>query len=198
LNQSSLDDEEIKKDLSVNSLSGEEGFNTRERTSIRPAIDVNGIWGGYSGEGSKTIIPSKAFAKISVRLVPEQKHEEILLLVKNYLMNIAPSSVKVNVATQHGGEAYVINTSNNGYKAAEKACEEAFGIKPIPQRSGGSIPIVKLFEQELKSKSVLMGFGLDSDAIHSPNEHFGINNFLKGIETIPSFFKHFAKLFRAE
>jgi len=194
VNQVNLDDEKIKEDLSIEKLSGEEGFNTLERTTIRPSLDVNGIWGGYTGEGSKTIIPSKAYAKISIRLAPNQKHEEVSLMLKNYLQEIAPKSVKLNVISHHGGEAYLMPTDDIGYLAAEKAYEEAFNVKPIPQRSGGSIPVVKLFEEELGSKSVLMGFGLDSDAIHSPNEHFGIFNYLKGIETIPSFFKHFTKM----
>lgn len=185
--------ENYKKALDIDDICGEEGFSTLERVSIRPTLDVNGIWGGYIGEGAKTVIPSKAFAKISMRLVPGQDWEEITELFTKHFENLAPKSVKVEVKPHHGGKAYVTPTSYIGYKAAAKAYEQTFGKEPIPMRSGGSIPIVALFEEELGLKSILMGFGLDSDAIHSPNEHFGIFNYLKGIETIPYFFKYFTQ-----
>jgi acetylornithine deacetylase/succinyl-diaminopimelate desuccinylase-like protein len=188
----SLDD--YKKTLDLNDIYGEKGYVTNERTSIRPTLDVNGIWGGYTGEGAKTVIASKAFAKISMRLVPNQDWQEITDLFKNHFESIAPSGVKVLVKPHHGGQGYVTPTTSIGYQAAKMALKDTFGIDPIPVRSGGSIPIVALFEKELKSKSILIGFGLNSDAIHSPNEHFGIFNFLKGIETIPLFFKYFVEL----
>jgi len=184
-----------KKALDIDAVFGEEGYTTNERNSIRPTLDVNGIWGGYIGEGAKTVIASKAYAKISMRLVPNQTPEEITNLFTEHFESIAPKSVKVKVTPHHGGHAYVTPTNNIGYKAANKAYTQTFGVKAIPQRSGGSIPIVALFEQELKSKTILMGFGLDSDAIHSPNEHFGIFNYLKGIETIPLFYKYYVALF---
>lgn len=183
-----------KKTLGIKVVEGEKGYTTNERNSIRPTLDVNGIWGGYMGEGAKTVIPDKAHAKISMRLVPHQKWQEISELFKKHFEKIAPESVKVNVKILHGGEGYVTPIDGIEYEAASKAYEEAFGKKPIPQRSGGSIPIVALFERELKSKTVLMGFGLNSDAIHSPNENFGVWNFLKGIETIPLFYKYFTEL----
>ena len=183
-----------KKSLDIDDVYGEEGYTTNERNSIRPTLDVNGIWGGYIGEGAKTVIASKAFAKISMRLVPDQDWEEITQLFKTHFENIAPTGVTVNVTPHHGGQGYVTPINSIGYKAASKAYEESFGMKPIPQRSGGSIPIVALFEQELKSKTILMGFGLDSDAIHSPNEHYGLWNYFKGIETIPLFYKYFTLL----
>lgn len=183
-----------KKALDIDAVYGEEGYTTNERNSIRPTLDVNGIWGGYTGEGAKTVIASKAYAKISMRLVPHQDWEEITQLFKTHFENIAPKGVKVKVTPHHGGQGYVTPINNVGYKAAAKAYEQTFGKTPIPQRSGGSIPIVSLFEQELKSKTILMGFGLDSDAIHSPNEHFGVWNYLKGIETIPYFYKYFTEL----
>lgn len=188
----SLDD--YKKALDLNDIYGEKNYVTNERTAIRPTLDVNGIWGGYTGEGAKTVIASKAFAKISMRLVPNQDWEEITQLFKNHFESIAPSGVKVLVKPHHGGQGYVTPTTSIGYQAAKMALKDTFGIDPIPVRSGGSIPIVALFEKELKSKSILIGFGLNSDAIHSPNEHFGIFNFLKGIETIPLFFKYFVEL----
>jgi len=160
-------------------------------------LDVNGIWGGYTGEGSKTVLPSKAFAKISMRLVPDQDWEEIADLFEAHFKAIAPPTVKVKVSRHHGGQPYVTPTDSPGYKAAVLALEEAFGIKPVPTRGGGSIPIVALFEQELGLKSILLGFGLDSDALHSPNEHYGLFNFFKGIETIPLFFKHYAELMKS-
>ncbi len=186
--------DEYKKSLDINAVYGEEGYTTNERNSIRPTLDVNGIWGGYTGEGAKTVIASKAYAKISMRLVPNQDWEEITELFKNHFENIAPEAVTVKVTPHHGGQGYVTPIDNTGYKAASKAYQETFGKTPIPQRSGGSIPIVSLFEKELKSKTILMGFGLDSDAIHSPNEHFGVWNYLKGIETIPYFYKYFTEL----
>lgn len=186
--------ENYKKALDIDSVYGEAGYSTNERNSIRPTLDVNGIWGGYTGEGAKTVIASKAYAKISMRLVPNQDWENITELFKTHFESIAPEGVKVKVTPHHGGQGYVTPIDSVGYQAASKAYEATFGKTPIPQRSGGSIPIVSLFEQELKSKTILMGFGLDSDAIHSPNEHFGVWNYLKGIETIPYFFKHFTEL----
>ncbi|MDO9274674.1 MAG: M20/M25/M40 family metallo-hydrolase, partial [Lutibacter sp.] len=188
----SLDD--YKKALEIEEIYGEKGYTTNERNSIRPTLDVNGIWGGYIGEGAKTVIAAKAHAKISMRLVPNQDWQEITELFKKHFENIAPKSVKVIVKPHHGGQGYVTPIDTIGFKAASKAYQESFGVAPIPQRSGGSIPIVALFEKELKSKTILMGFGLDSDAIHSPNEHFGIFNYLKGIETIPLFYKYFTEM----
>ena len=188
--------ENYKKDLDIDAVYGEEGYTSNERNSIRPTLDVNGIWGGYTGEGAKTVIASKAFAKISMRLVPNQNWEKITELFKNHFESIAPASVKVVVKPHHGGQGYVTPMDTFEYQAASKAYEASFGKKPIPQRSGGSIPIVALFEKELKSKTILMGFGLDSDAIHSPNEHFGIWNYLKGIETITYFYKYFIELYQ--
>lgn len=186
--------EAYKKSLNIDAVYGEEGYTTNERNSIRPTLDVNGIWGGYIGEGAKTVIASQAFAKISMRLVPNQDWEEITELFKTHFESIAPKGVKVKVKPHHGGQGYVTPIDSVGYKAASNAYKQTFGKTPIPQRSGGSIPIVSLFEQELKSKTILMGFGLDSDAIHSPNEHFGVWNYLKGIETIPWFYKYFTEL----
>jgi acetylornithine deacetylase/succinyl-diaminopimelate desuccinylase-like protein len=183
-----------KKSIDISDVHGENGYTTNERNSIRPTLDVNGIWGGYIGEGAKTVIASKASAKISMRLVPNQNWEDITDLFKNHFESIAPNSVTVKVTPHHGGQAYVTPIDCLGYKAAEKAYEVTFGKTPIPQRSGGSIPIVALFEKELKSKTILMGFGLDSDAIHSPNEHFGVWNYLKGIETIPQFYHYFTEM----
>ncbi len=183
-----------KKALDLNDVYGEKGYTTNERNSIRPTLDVNGIWGGYQGEGAKTVIASSAFAKISMRLVPNQEWHEITDLFTKHFESLAPSGVTVKVTPHHGGQGYVTPIDSIGYQAADKAYHESFGVKPIPVRSGGSIPIVALFEKELKSKTILMGFGLDSDAIHSPNEHFGIFNYLKGIETIPLFYKHFVEL----
>jgi acetylornithine deacetylase/succinyl-diaminopimelate desuccinylase-like protein len=184
--------EAYKKALDLGDVHGEAGYTTMERNSIRPTLDVNGIWGGYTGEGAKTVIASKAYAKISMRLVPRQNPDKITELFKNYFESIAPKSVKVKVTPHHGGLPYVTEIDNPAYVAASKAYEATFGKPAIPVRSGGSIPIVALFEQELGAKSILMGFGLDSDAIHSPNEHFGVFNYLKGIETIPYFYKYFA------
>jgi len=192
--QAPFDLNAYKNALNLSDIHGEKGYSTMERNSIRPTLDVNGIWGGYTGEGAKTVIPSKAFAKISMRLVPGQDPDKITKLFIEHFKSIAPSSVKVEITPHHGGMPYVAPTNDTGFKAASMAMEETFGKKPVPVRSGGSIPIVALFEQELKIKSILLGFGLDSDAIHSPNEHFGLFNYFKGIETIPRFFKHFTDL----
>ncbi|MFD2588545.1 dipeptidase [Croceitalea marina] len=186
--------EDYKKTLDIADVQGEAGYTTSERYSIRPTLDVNGIWGGYTGEGAKTVIASKAYAKISMRLVPHQDPDEITELFTAHFESIAPKGVKVKVTPHHGGLPYVTNMDSLGYKAAAKAYETTFGKTPIPERTGGSIPIVALFEQVLESKTILMGFGLDSDAIHSPNEHFGVWNYLKGIETIPYFYKYFTEL----
>ena len=190
---SESDEMNFKKSLDINLTHGELKYNTEERRSIRPTLDVNGIWGGYIGEGSKTVIPSTAHAKISMRLVPNQNWKEISAMFKKHIESIAPKSVKIKVMTHHGGEPYLMPINNPGYLAAEKAYTESFGIKPQPKRDGGSIPIVPMFEKILGSKTVLMGFGFDSDAIHSPNEHFGVKNFYKGIETIILFYKNFCK-----
>jgi acetylornithine deacetylase/succinyl-diaminopimelate desuccinylase-like protein len=194
LNKTPFDLEEYKKDLGVNDVTGETGYTSLERTGIRPTLELNGIWGGYTGEGAKTVLPSKANAKISMRLVPHQGSEKITKLFSDYFTKLAPASVKVKVTPHHGGEPVVTPTDSVAYKAASKAMEQTFGKKPIPTRGGGSIPIVALFEKELGLKSVLMGFGLDSDLIHSPNEHYGIFNYMKGIETIPLFFKYFTEM----
>jgi len=186
--------EAYQKALDIDAVYGEKGYSTNERNSIRPTLDVNGIWGGYTGEGAKTVIASKAYAKISMRLVPHQDWREITELFKTHFESIAPAGVTVKVTPHHGGQGYVTPIDTIGYKAASKAYETTFGKKPIPQRSGGSIPIVSLFEKELASKTILMGFGLDSDAIHSPNEHFGVWNYLKGIETIPYFYQYFTEM----
>jgi acetylornithine deacetylase/succinyl-diaminopimelate desuccinylase-like protein len=183
---------DYKKALEIDEVAGEENFTTVERTGIRPTLDCNGIWGGYMGEGAKTVLPSKASAKISMRLVPNQIHEEITELFTNHFLSIAPKSVKVKVTAHHGGAPAVTSTDSKAFKAASKSFEEVWGKAAIPTRDGGSIPIVALFKKELCLDTVLMGFGLDSDAIHSPNEHFGIKNFLMGIETIVAFFKNFA------
>lgn len=186
--------DKYKEALAIEDVYGEKGYVTNERNSIRPTLDVNGIWGGYTGEGAKTVIASKAHAKISMRLVPNQDWQEITELFQKHFESIAPKAVKVKVTPHHGGQGYVTPVDSIGYRAASKAYADTFGIQPIPVRSGGSIPIVALFEKELKSKTIMMGFGLDSDAIHSPNEHFGIFNYLKGIETIPLFYKYFTEL----
>lgn len=187
---------EYKKDLDINDVHGETGYSTNERTAIRPSFELNGIWGGYIGEGAKTVLPSRAYAKISMRLVPNQTSEKITELFSRHFNAIAPPSVKVIVKPHHGGEPVVTPTDSVAYKAASLAMEETFGKKPIPTREGGSIPIVALFEKELGLKSVLFGFGLNSDNIHSPNEHYGIFNYMKGIETIPLFFSHYAALMK--
>ena len=185
--------DEFKNELAVDDVMGESGYSTTERTGIRPTLDVNGIWGGYTGEGAKTVLPSKAYAKISMRLVPSQTSQEITQLFQDHFEKIAPKSVKVKVTPHHGGEAAVTPTDSPAYKAASRAMEKTFGKEPVPTRGGGSIPIVALFEEVLGLKTVLLGFGLDSDAIHSPNEKYGLFNFYKGIETIPYFYEYFAE-----
>ncbi|NJN78263.1 MAG: dipeptidase [Saprospiraceae bacterium] len=187
MNEAPFDLDEYKKDLVIDDIHGEVTYTTLERTSIRPTLDVNGIWGGYIGQGAKTVLPSKAYAKISMRLVPNQTSTEITALFKKHFESIAPASVKVKVTPHHGGEPAVTPTDSTEYKAASRAYEATFGKTPIPERSGGSIPIVEMFERVLGVKSVMMGFGLDADAIHSPNESYGIFNYFKGIETIPYF-----------
>lgn len=187
-----FDETAYKTDLGVNALLGENGYSTIERTGIRPTFELNGIWGGYTGEGSKTVLPSKAFAKISMRLVPNQSSEKITRLFQEYFESAAPDSVTVKVTPHHGGEPVLTPTDSHAYRSAAAAMKDTFGVDPIPTRGGGSIPIVALFEKELETKVVLMGFGLDSDALHSPNEHYGIFNYFRGIETIPRFFHHFA------
>jgi acetylornithine deacetylase/succinyl-diaminopimelate desuccinylase-like protein len=194
LNAAPYEEEAYKKDLEVDELWGEKGYSTLERTGIRPTLEVNGIWGGYIGEGAKTVLPSKACAKISMRLVPNQQSEKITRLFTEHFLKIAPPYVKVKVTPHHGGEPVVTPTNSIAYKAAEKAIEASFGKKPIPTRGGGSIPIVALFEEQLGIKTVLMGFGLDSDALHSPNEKFDVFNYYKGIETIPLFYRYFEEL----
>lgn len=196
LSKAPFDVEEYKKSIDLTDIHGEEGYSSMERVSIRPTLDVNGIWGGYTGEGAKTVIASKAYAKISMRLVPHQNSEKITELFTSYFKSIAPNSVSIKVTPFHGGAPYVTPTDFVGYKAAKQAMEDSFGTNPVPVRSGGSIPIVALFEEELGLKSVLMGFGLDSDAIHSPNEHYGVFNYFKGIETIPLFYKYFADYYK--
>ena len=194
MNEAPFDKAAYCEDLGIDEVYGEQGYTSLERTSIRPTLDVNGMWGGYIGEGAKTVLPSKAYAKISMRLVPHQTAEEITKLFMDYFTSVAPAGVQVAVTPHHGGEPVVTPTDSDAYKAAAYAYEKTFGKKAIPQRSGGSIPIVALFEEVLKVKTVLMGFGLDTDAIHSPNEHFGLFNFYKGIETIPWFYEEFVKL----
>ena len=184
---------EYKKALEIGDVEGEDGYTTIERTGVRPSLDVNGIWGGYIEEGTKTVIPSKASAKISMRLVPDQDYVQIGKLFEKHFKAIAPKSVKVKVRTLHGGAPYVSPTDLPAYKAAAKALEETFGKKPLPYYSGGSIPIISGFEKILGLKSILMGFGLDRDAIHSPNESYGLDNFYRGIETIVLFYKYFAQ-----
>ncbi len=186
--------DEFKSDLHVNDIMGEKGYSTIERTGIRPTLDVNGIWGGYTGEGAKTVLPSKAFAKISMRLVPDQDSHTISKLFQTHFEKNAPASVTVKVTPHHGGEPVVVSTESIGYRAASKAMEDTYGKKPVPTRGGGSIPIVALFKKELGLDSILFGFGLDSDALHSPNEHYGLFNYYKGIETIPLFYHYFTSL----
>jgi len=191
-----FNENDFKKSLDIEKTSGELGFSSLERKSIRPTLDVNGIWGGYTGEGAKTVIPSIACAKISMRLVPNQNWKKISVLFENHFKKIAPDSVKVEVTTHHGGQAYITPTDNIAYKAAHMAYEKSFGKPPFSVRDGGSIPIVPMFEEVLGCKTILMGFGLNSDAIHSPNEHFGVFNFFKGIQTIPYFYNNFNELFK--
>ncbi len=193
LNKAPFNLDEYKKELAIDDVKGEAGYTTLERTGTRPTLDVNGIWGGYTGEGAKTVLPSKASAKISMRLVPNQNSTEITDLFTQHFQSIAPKSVKVRVTAHHGGEPAVTPTNSKAFHAASSAFEEVWGKAPIPTRDGGSIPIVSLFKKELGLDTVLMGFGLDSDAIHSPNEHYGIKNFLIGIETIVAFYKHYSK-----
>ncbi len=185
---------EYKKDLGIKSLWGEKGYTTNERTGIRPTLELNGIWGGYTGEGAKTVLPSKAFAKISARLVPNQSAKKITEKLLNYFTSIAPEGVTVKASEHHGGEPYMTPIDSKAYKAAAKAIKATFGKDPIPVRGGGSIPICSLFEKELGVKIVFMGFGLDSDNLHSPNEKYDIVNFYKGIETIPYFHQYFADM----
>ncbi len=197
LNKAPFSEQAYKDALDVAELRGEKGYTTIEHTGIRPTFDVCGIWGGYTGEGAKTVLPSKAYAKISCRLVPNQHHEKIGKLFQEHFEKIAPASVKVNVEYLHGGQAYVCPIDLPAYKAAEKAYFETYGKQPIPMRSGGSIPIISTFEEILGLKSVLMGFGLESDAIHSPNENYPLENFYKGIETISWFYHYFAQIEKA-
>ncbi len=196
MNAAPFDLDEYKKELDIQEVKGESGYTTLERVGIRPTLDVNGIWGGYTGEGAKTVLPSKAYAKISMRLVPHQNSDEITDLFIKHFQSIAPDYVKAKATPHHGGEPAVTPTDSVAYAAASAAFEEAWGKTPIPTRDGGSIPIVSLFKEVLGLDSVLMGFGLDSDAIHSPNEHYGLFNYRKGIETIAMFHKHFARLSR--
>ncbi|MDP4280551.1 MAG: dipeptidase [Bacteroidota bacterium] len=191
-----FNEEEYKKELEINAVFGEKGYSTRERVGIRPSLDVNGIWSGYTGEGTKTVLPSKAYAKISMRLVPGQNPEKIAQLFERYFLSICPPYVKASVRYLHGGLPYVSPMNTPGYKAASKAIETSFGKKPVPVRSGGSIPIISQFEKILGIKSIMMGFGLDCDAAHSPNECYPLDNFFKGIETIPLFFSYFAGLMK--
>ena len=192
--QAPFDEKEYSEDLGVKSLWGEKGYTTNERTGIRPTLEVNGIWGGYTGEGAKTVLPSKAYAKISCRLVPNQSSVKITEKILNYFRSIAPAGVTVNASEHHGGEPYMTPIDSDAYRAASKAIQATFGKEPIPVRGGGSIPICALFEQELGIKIVFMGFGLDSDNLHSPNEKFDLFNFYKGIETIPYFHQFYAEM----
>jgi len=194
INKAPFELDKYKVDLGIDEIKGEKGYTTLERTGIRPTLDVNGIWGGYTGEGAKTVLPSKATAKISMRLVPSQESAEITALFTKHILSIAPKYVHARVTAHHGGEPAVTPTDSVSYQAASKAFQEVFGKTPIPTRDGGSIPIVALFKKELGLDTVLMGFGFDSDAIHSPNEHYGIRNFTLGIETIIAFHKNFAAL----
>ena len=194
MNSTPFNINEFKNSIGLKKEHGELGYSTIERQSIRPALDVNGIWGGYTEEGAKTVLPSKAFAKISMRLVPGQNWKRINDLFSEHIKNVAPDTVSVKVTEHHGGQPYVAPTNTIGFEAASKAYEDVFNKKPIATRDGGSIPIIALFEQELNSKTILMGFGLDSDAIHSPNEHYGVSNFLQGIETISKFYYYFTDL----
>ena len=188
-----FDLEQYKKSLDIEQEWGEKGFSTNERTGIRPTFDICGIWGGYTGEGAKTVLPSKAYTKISCRLVPNQKHEVIGKLFQEYFESIAPKSVKVKVKYLHGGASYVCPITLDAYKAAEKAYFDVYGRMPVPVRSGGSIPIIAAFEEILGIKSILMGFGLGSDAIHSPNENYPLEQFYNGIKTIPLFYKYYTE-----
>jgi len=194
LKKAPFNEQAYKEDLGVNELWGEKGYTTYERTGIRPTLEVNGIWGGYQGEGAKTVLPSKATAKISTRLVPNQSSHKITELLLNYFISIAPPSVMVKAFEHHGGEPYMTPIESKGYLAAAKAVKKTFGKKPIPVRGGGSIPICSILERELGVKIIFMGFGLDNDNLHSPNEKYNIENYYKGIETIPYFHKYFAEM----
>jgi acetylornithine deacetylase/succinyl-diaminopimelate desuccinylase-like protein len=194
MNEAPFSLDQYKRDLNIGDVLGEAGYTTIERASVRPTLDVNGIWGGYTGEGAKTVLPSKAYAKISMRLVPDQKSADISHLFAEHFTRIAPPGVQVVVRPHHGGEAAVTPTDSVEYRAAAAAYRATFGKEPIPAREGGSIPIVALFERVLGIKSVLMGFGLNSDAIHSPNEHYGLFNYYKGIETIPHFYRFYTEM----
>jgi len=193
INSVPFSEEAYRNELKIATTQGEAGYTTIERASTRPTLDVNGIWGGYTGEGAKTVLPSKAYAKISMRLVPNQQSEQISRLFEQAMIKLAPPSVKLKVTYHHGGEPVVVPSDSKEYAAAAKAMEQTFGVQPVPQRGGGSIPIVALFEEVLGVKTVLMGFGLDTDDIHSPNEHYGLFNYFKGIETIPYFLKYYAE-----
>lgn len=194
INKAPFSEKDYKKSLGIEAINGERGYSTLERTSTRPTLDVNGMWGGYIGEGAKTVLPSKAYAKISMRLVPDQHPDKITKLFSDHFKKIAPPGVKVKVTPHHGGHPAVTPTNTVEYKAAAKAMKSTFGKEPIPVRGGGSIPIVAMFEKVFGIKSVLMGFGLNSDDIHSPNEHYGLFNFYRGIETIPLFFKYYSEM----
>ena len=194
INKAPFDQEEYKKNLEIGEVFGEKGYTVLERTGIRPTLDVNGIWGGFIGDGAKTVLPSKAYAKISMRLVPNQKPGEIAKLFEDYIKSITPPYVTTKVKSLHGGLPVLTPIDTDDYKAAELAMEKTFGIKPVPTREGGRIPIIAVFEQVLGSKSVLMGFGLNTDAIHSPNEHYSLFNLYKGMETIPYFYKYYSEL----
>ncbi len=196
LNKAPFDLDRYKQSLSVDELCGEDGYTTLERTGVRPTLDVCGIWGGYTGEGAKTVIPSKTYAKISMRLVPNQDHEKIAKLFTEHFQSIAPACVKVKVTNLHGGQAYVSPTNSVAYQAAAKALETTFGKRPVPVYSGGSIPVIATFEKVLGIKSILMGFGLDSDAIHSPNENFPLSNLFNGIESVVYFYENFARMMK--
>jgi acetylornithine deacetylase/succinyl-diaminopimelate desuccinylase-like protein len=187
------DENEYKRELGVKELWGEKGYTTNERTGIRPTIEINGIWGGYTGEGAKTVLPSKATAKISARLVPNQSSEKITKMLLDHFKKIAPPGVSVHAFEHHGGEPYMTPIDSKGYQAASKAVQTTFGRKPIPVRGGGSIPICSILEKELGTKIIFMGFGLDNDNLHSPNEKYNLENYYKGIETIPFFHKFFAQ-----
>jgi acetylornithine deacetylase/succinyl-diaminopimelate desuccinylase-like protein len=189
-----FNEQEYKEDLGVTELWGEKGYTTNERTGIRPTLELNGIWGGYTGEGAKTVLPSKAYAKISARLVPNQSSSKITAKLLEHFKKIAPPGVIVKAEEHHGGEPYMTPVDSRAYKAAAAAIKASFGKDPIPVRGGGSIPICSLFEKELGIKIVFLGFGLDSDNLHSPNEKFDLFNFYKGIETIPYFHQYFAEL----
>lgn len=192
INRAPYDEQAYKAELGLQEVWGEKGYSTYERTGIRPTLEVNGIWGGYTGEGAKTVLPAKAYAKISARLVPNQSSEKITEKLLNYFQSIAPASVRVTASLHHGGEPYMTPIDSKGYQAASKAIETTFGKTPIPVRGGGSIPICSILERELGVKIVFMGFGLDSDNLHSPNEKYNLENYYKGIETIPYFHKYFA------